>query len=427
MPVTGRRGRRPDAISTAFPSGKGRVAVTAMQDRTLAFLYSPATEALAYPSECPFKTERAALTRQRLLSFGLLGGERRIEVQPRQATRADLEMFHHAAYLDQLERAMAGDLTVEGLHMGLGTPDTPVFGDLLAYGTWACGAALTGADLLLAGDAAVVFNLHGGLHHAMAAKAGGFCYLNDVVLACHRLACAGKRVAYLDLDAHHGDGVQAAFYQRRDVLTISVHESGETLYPWGGFETEIGEGEGLGYNVNLPLPAGTYDEAYLAAFETVVLPLLRAYAPEVVVLELGMDILAGDPLTHLQMTNNVVVDVTERLMGLGCPMLVAGGGGYHVENTVRGWALAWRTFCGEGDEDVYSFGLGGVMLGNTEWAGGLRDRIRVVTEEQRRAVEPALGATIERLTQSVFRLHGLEPPSAPGRSSVQRGALGQPV
>jgi len=231
----------------------------------------------------------------------------------------------------------------------------------------------------------------------------------------------------VDLDAHHGDGVQAAFYQRKDVLTISAHESGHTLYPWGGFETEIGEGEGRGYNVNLPLPAGTYDEAFLEAFETVVVPLLGAYAPDVIVLELGMDILAGDPLTHLHLTNNVVVDVVERLMSLDCPMLVAGGGGYHIENTVRGWSLAWRTFCGEGDADVYSFGLGGVMLGSTEWAGGLRDRALVVTEERRQAVESELRATIGRLAQTVFRHHGLALPSAPACGPARGGPLGQPV
>ena len=114
--------------------------------------------------------------------------------------------------------------------------------------------------------------------------------------------------------------------------------------------------------------------AFLVAFERVVLPLIGAYRPDVIVLELGMDTLAGDPLTHLQMTNNVVVEVLNRVMAFQRPLLVAGGGGYHVENTVRAWALAWRTCLGEDDEDAMSMGLGGVMLGSSEWAGGLRDR-----------------------------------------------------
>jgi acetoin utilization protein AcuC len=378
-----------------------------MSDRKLAFLYSPEIDALHYPADCPFKSERAGYTRQRLRSFGLLDGANRFEIAPQKASVADLGKFHSTQYLEQLQRAAGGDLTVQGLRMGLGGPDTPVFKDMFEYGAWACGASLTAADVLLAREADVAFNLLGGFHHAMADKAGGFCYLNDVVLACLKLTGAGKRVLYLDLDAHHGDGVQAAFYRRADVLTISLHESGKTLYPWSGFEDETGEGPGAGFNVNVPLPAETYDEAFLTAFERVVVPMVEAYFPGVIVLELGMDILAGDPLTHLRMTNNVVVDIIERLVQYQHPMLVAGGGGYHVENTVRGWALAWRTLCGESDGYDSGFGLGGVMLESSEWAGGLQDRSLPVTLQQRRAVEPALQTTIENITNSIFRIHGI--------------------
>ena len=378
-----------------------------MNDRQLAFLYSPEIEGLSYPPDCPFKTQRAGLTRRRLMSFGLLGSENRVEVAPRPATRAELETFHTARYLDELERAAGGDLTVAGLHLGLGGPDTPVFKDMYRYGAWACGAGLAAADLLLQNRADIVFNLLGGFHHAMAERAGGFCFLNDVVLACQRLAGAGRRVLYLDVDAHHGDGAQAAFYLRRDVLTVSLHETGRTLFPWGGFEDEIGEGPGRGYNVNVPLPPETYDEAFLAAFDAVALPLAEFYRPDVIVVELGLDTLAGDPLTHLRLTNNAVVEVLERLLRLGRPLLVAGGGGYHVENTVRGWALAWRTCCGENDECDFGLGMGGVMLASTEWAGGLRDRALAVATEQRRAVEAELQATLDNLGQTIFRLHGL--------------------
>ena len=376
-----------------------------MSERKLAFVYSPEIETLSYPPDCPFKTQRAGLTRLRLKSFGLLGDADHFEVPARPATLVELKQFHTSEYLDELQRAAGGDLTVEGLHRGLGGPDTPVFKDMFACGAWACGAGLTAADLLLRGDADVAFNLLGGFHHAMADRAGGFCFLNDVVLACQRLAAAGKRVLYLDVDAHHGDGVQTAFYGRNDVMTISLHESGKTLFPWGGFENEIGDGPGYGYNVNVPLPAETYDETFLAAFDRVAVPIIKAYRPDVIVLELGMDILAGDPLTHLRMTNNVVVEIVERLMRLNCPILVAGGGGYHVENTVRAWALAWRTFYGERDDGGFGVGLGGVMLASTEWAGGLQDRALAHTEEQRRAVEPQLHATIQKLTNTFFHLH----------------------
>ena len=385
-----------------------------MNQRKLAFIYPPEADRLVYPDDCPFKTQRAGQTRARLKSLGLLAGEGRTEVVPARATSEQLLRFHPPEYLDELKRASEGILTPLGTQMGLGGPDTPVFPDVYEYGAWACGSALTGADLLLKAEAEVVFSLLGGFHHAMASTASGFCYLNDAVLACLRLAEAGKRVLYLDVDAHHGDGVQEAFYRRGDILTISLHESGTTLFPWGGFENEIGEGDGRGFNVNVPLPAWTYDDGFLLAFNQVVKPLLTAYKPDALVLELGMDTLAGDPLTHLQMTNNVVVDVMDSVLALQKPLLVLGGGGYHIENTVRAWALAWRTCCGESDDEAAFVGMGGVMLGSTEWAGGLRDRNRPASFELRQAVEPQVLASVERIRRTIFPFYGLpETPSVP--------------
>lgn len=380
-----------------------------MNDRQLAFLYTPEIERLSYPADCPFKTQRANQTRQRLLSFGLIGNEHQKQVLPRMATIAELQMFHTDRYLDELQRAASGDLTVDGLNMGIGGPDTPVFKDLFAYGSWACGAALTAADLLLEGKADIAFNLLGGFHHAMKDSASGFCYLNDVVLACMRLASVGKRVVYLDVDAHHGDGTQSAFYTRDDVFTISLHESGHTLFPWGGFENEIGEGRGLGYNANISLPAGIYDEAFLMAIDRVALPLITAYNPDVIVVELGMDGLAGDPLTHLSLTNKALMDVLNRLLLMGKPLLISGGGGYHVEHTVRGWTSAWRTCCGEEEHD-FSAGMGGRVLGQSEWIDGFRDHAVALTDEQRQAIEPALIASMEAVMNQVFPHHGLERP-----------------
>lgn len=378
-----------------------------MDPRRLAFLHAREIEALAYPPACPFKTERAALTRQRLLSLGLLGGPGQGEVTARKASLSELGRIHTAAYLEELQRAASGNLTVEALHMGIGGHDTPVFKDMFEHGSWACGAGITGCELLLNGEADIVFNLHGGLHHAMAARAGGFCYLNDVALACTHLAAAGKRTAYVDVDAHHGDGVQSLLYDRNDVLKISLHESGRTLFPWGGFEDEIGEGKGLGFNVNIPLPAEIYDEAYINAFNRVAMPLLRAFDPECLVIGLGMDTLAGDPLTHLRLTNNIIVEVLKPLLALGRPMLVAGGGGYNVGNTVRGWALAWSTCLGDDLGDMHLPVIGGNMLGSSEWAGGLRDPARPVFPEQRAATDGELHATCQRLRSMLFPLHGL--------------------
>ena len=340
--------------------------------------------------------------------MGLLDGPGRREVAPAAATREDLLAFHHGPYLDALEAATRGDLGIEGVVMGIGVGDCPVFPGLYDYAALACGASLTGADLILSGEAKVAFNPSGGYHHAHRDAAAGFCYLNDVVLACMRLAGGGKRVMFIDVDAHHSDGVQAAFYDRADVMTVSFHESGKTLFPGTGWTDEIGAGDGEGYSVNVPLPAGVYDEAYVATFGAVAEPLMDAYRPDVIVLELGMDGLAGDPLTHMNLTNNAYADVIARVMGRGTSVLAVGGGGYNVANTVRGWTLAWSILCGaDGEADDMSLGLGGVMMETTDWHSGLRDRALATDAAQRQAVVPEVRKVIDAVVEKVFATHGI--------------------
>jgi acetoin utilization protein AcuC len=212
---------------------------------------------------------------------------------------------------------------------------------------------------------------------------------------------------YLDVDVHHGDGVAYAFYNRSDVMTISLHENPKTLFPGTGYEDEIGEGRGRGYCVNLPLPVGTYDRAYLHAFESVVLPLAKVFDPDVIVFELGADTLAGDPLAHLHLTNNTYAEIINHLLQFGKPILATGGGGYHVENTVRAWALAWTVFTGVDDDLSLTAAIGGVMMESTDWQGGLRDRELPVTDQQKQAVLPALDASIDAIKAVVFSIHGL--------------------
>ena len=209
------------------------------------------------------------------------------------------------------------------------------------------------------------------------------------------------------MDVHNGDGVAHGFYDRSDVMTISLHENPKTLFPGTGFEDEIGEGEGRGYCVNLPLPVGTFDQAYLFAFEAVVLPLIGAYNPDVIVFELGVDTLAGDPLAHLQLTNNVYVEIINHLLRFNKPILATGGGGYHVENTVRAWALAWTILSGQDIAEGMDAAIGGVMLQSMDWQGGFRDRELPVTNQQREMVLPALEASIETIKAKIFPIHGL--------------------
>jgi acetoin utilization protein AcuC len=375
--------------------------------RRSAFIHSQEIEKYSYPEDSPFRTERAGRTRQVLYTMGLLSGQGIREVPPKPADRRTLKKFHTARYLHAMKKAEAGQWDLEALRMGLGTTDCPIFRGMYGYAVLAAGATLTGAELILAGEADAAFNPSGGYHHAFPEKAAGFCYINDNALACIVLAEAGKRVLYLDVDVHCGDGVAYAFYDRSDVMTISLHENPKLLFPGTGFEDEIGEGAGRGYCVNLPLPAGTFDQAYVYAFDSIAVPLIRAYDPDVIVFELGADTLAGDPLAHLYLTNNTYADIIERLLRFNKPILMTGGGGYNVENTVRAWALAWTVLSGQDTGSGMEAAVGGVMLQSTDWQGGLRDRELPVTNQQREMVLPALEASIEALKARVFPIHGL--------------------
>jgi acetoin utilization protein AcuC len=339
--------------------------------------------------------------------MGLLSGAGRSEVAPVAVERMVLKKFHNARYLHALRKASPRRWDAEAFDMGLGTSDCPVFKRLYDYAVLAAGGTLVAAELILSDSADVAFNPSGGFHHAGPERASGFCYINDVALACTVLAEADKRVLYLDVDVHHGDGVAYAFYDRSDVMTISLHENPRLLFPGTGFENEIGKGQGKGYCVNVPLPIGTYDKAYMKAFDAVARPLIEAFKSDVIVIQLGADALAGDPLAHLYLTNNVYVDIVNYLLSLGRPVLATGGGGYNIENTVRAWALAWRVLCGAGSEDSAESGVSTVSSDSIKKHSVLRDKPLPVSSQQRDTVSRALGTTIETVKANVFPIHGL--------------------
>ena len=367
-----------------------------MATRKAVFIYSEELEEYQYPPEHPFNTIRAKRVRETAASMGLLSGAgplgaSRRETAPVPAERIVLKKFHSARYLHALKNAAESKFDAEALSMGIGTPDCPVFKGMYDGAALAVGGTLVGAKLILSGEADVAFNPSGGFHHAGPERASGFCYINDVAIACMILAEEGKRVLYLDVDVHHGDGVAYAFYDRCDVMTISFHEDPRMLFPGTGFADEIGTGEGKGYCVNVPLPVGTYDEVYMKAFKSIALPLIAAFNPEKIVFELGADALAGDPLAHLRLTNNSYADIIDHLLSFDRPILMTGGGGYDIDNTVRAWALAWSLLCGGGSSRQEE----------------LRDKTLAVSSQQRDAVTPRIESTIEAVKAKVFRYHGL--------------------
>ncbi|MGD0230269.1 MAG: hypothetical protein ABSC19_07915 [Syntrophorhabdales bacterium] len=260
---------------------------------------------------------------------------------------------------------------------------------------------------LAEGRADTVFDPIAGLHHAKRDHASGFCYVNDVAVAIADLVRKGFRVASVDVDVHHGDGVQEAFYATDRVLTISVHESGTTLFPGTGFETEIGVGEGKGYNVNLPLRAGTDDEVYLSAFEAVVPPLLEWFRPDIVFAVIGADTHREDHLANLNLTSNGYKRVVARIRKLSPRIMAMGGGGYNVYRTASLWAVAWSALQGIEPEDKFTGLVGGMMYGPEAKAGSLEDAPFVLQGPEKEMCAQEAARVVRYIRETVFPLHGL--------------------
>ena len=305
-----------------------------------AFLYSENYFAYDYGPGHPLKVERLRLTHDLCRAYGLfdLPNVRLLETQP--AQESEILRFHTPQYLDVLKRASQREIEEDFTH-GLGPGDNPVFPGVWEWSILQTGASLQAAQLVSEGNVRIAFNIAGGLHHAAANRASGFCYMNDPVLAiCHFLD-RGKRVLYLDVDAHHGDGVQWAFYDNPMVLTVSFHQDGQTLFPGTGSVTERGRGEGLGYSVNVPMHPGTDDEVFWKGFRSVLPRVMEAFKPDAVVSQLGVDAFWTDPLANLELTTNGFSKVIAYLTEEAPAWVALGGGGYDLANVARGWTLAW--------------------------------------------------------------------------------------
>jgi len=260
------------------------------------------------------------------------------------ATADDLARVHSAQYIEKVQQLSAHPSTID-LSIGLGSEDNPVFGHMHEASALIAGASVEAARRVWTGQAPRAVNVSGGLHHAMPGNASGFCIYNDIALAIQWLLDHGaQKVAYIDVDAHHGDGVQKMFWNDPRVLTVSIHEGPQTLFPGTGFSTEIG-GEGAeGSAVNIPLPPGTSDAGWLRAFHAVVPPLVREFAPDILVTQHGCDSHMDDPLTNLMLSVDgqrasylAVRDLAEEVCA--GKWVATGGGGYAVMDVVpRAWA-----------------------------------------------------------------------------------------
>ncbi|MFY9397756.1 MAG: acetoin utilization protein AcuC [Desulfomonilia bacterium] len=356
----------------------------------------------------PFKPYRGTMTFELCYRYGLLD-KPWIEVVEPTATTMDVMLeYHQREYIETLKDANTGTFDFTMLEYGLGTGDNPVFKGVFDFSLLVLGATILGAELISAGKADTVFSPVGGLHHAGYDHAEGFCYVNDIVIAINRLIKSGmKRVLYVDIDAHHGNGVQDAFYDRSDVMFISLHQTGETLYPGSGFENEIGAGAGKGYTVNLPLPEYTDDEAYVRAFKAVYTPLAEAYRPDCVVAQIGLDTLKKDPLTNLRLTNNGYCRVVEEIRKSCHRILALGGGGYSVPDVVRGWTLAWAILNDLEPYDPYEGIVSGNLAPYSKGPDELRDPPYHLAETIRRDVDSYIEPKIAFIREKIFPLHSI--------------------
>lgn len=303
-----------------------------------AYLYSDQFQRFDYGPEHPMRVQRLAMTNELINLLGLPAPE--LPFAP--ASFDELMLYHDRRYLETLRELSAQPETTGYMAFGLGPGDNPAFPGVYEWSALLAGASLAAARLVAEEGAPAAFNMAGGMHHALAARAAGFCYINDAVLAIRRLVARGARVAYVDLDAHHGDGVQWAFYESDQVLTISLHQHPATLFPGTGFLEEMGRDQAKGYCVNLPLWPDTDDDVYMIAFEQVVPPLLEAFQPDYVVSQLGVDTFLADPLANLNLTTRGFGHAVRRLKSLSWGRwIVLGGGGYHLVNVARAWALLW--------------------------------------------------------------------------------------
>ena len=311
-------------------------------------VHDAALESYGFGGEHPFNPLRLRLTLELCRDLGLLEGYPLTPSEP--ATDADLTTVHSLTYVRMVQQAGRGAARLSRLlDYGLGSGDNPVFPDMHGACARVVGGVLESCRLVMGGDAAHAMCISGGLHHALRSQASGFCVYNDAGVAIARLKeeRPGIRIAYVDTDAHHGDGVQWMFFEDPDVLTVSVHETGRYLFPGTGDVDEKGRGEGKGYAVNVPLQPYTDDDSFISTFEAVVPEALRAFEPDLIISQNGCDAHQLDPLTHLSATTRLYEHVPAAIHDLAHELcegrwVTTGGGGYDIWRVVpRAWSALW--------------------------------------------------------------------------------------
>ena len=367
------------------------------------FYYSHELTRYDFGPDHPFKPERAQKTLELCRRYGVLDQKDMTLKSPPSLEPEKLVLAHSEDYLAALRRVGQGEIFEEMLSFGIGTEDNPPLRGIYEWSRKCAGATWEGMVELLGKDIDIIFNPLGGFHHALRSQASGFCYINDIVIAIKEALNDNAKITYVDIDAHHGDAVQEAFYHEDRVQFISIHESGKHIYPYTGSVEESGEGDGQGFTVNIPLPPRTDDEVYLEVFHRIVLPLIKGFRPDVLVAELGADSLVSDPLTDLVLTNNSYTEVVRGLRGLCGKILATGGGGYDIYRTARCWTLAWAILNGVEPKDELAGLVGGMMFGPEMEVSSLYDQPYTTTGPEKDKIRQE----VDKIVKSLIKRHHL--------------------
>lgn len=297
-----------------------------------------------YGERHPMKPARLTLTNRLVLGYGL--HDKMKCFTPRAATKEELEWFHDSDYVDFLSTVTPSTPPSSSFTRFNFADDCPVFDGIYEFCKTYTGASLAGARKLTSGQTDIAINWSGGLHHAKKTEASGFCYVNDIVLAILELLRYHPRVLYIDIDIHHGDGVQEAFYNSNRVLTVSFHKYGNDFFPCTGALSEIGTAIGKHFCLNVPLQDGIDDSAYVSLFKSIIEPSITTFRPESIVLQCGADSLGLDRLGCFNLSIAAHGECVRFVKSFNLPLLVLGGGGYTIRNVARCWTYETAVLTG---------------------------------------------------------------------------------
>jgi len=320
-----------------------------MKTEKVGLIYTEDYQKYNFGDSHPLRPLRLSLTYSLMNKIGLFNNKKLEILHPKPCTNEELELVHTPDYIDAVSKLSTNpqDNSVNPSEYGLGPGDNPIFKGMFEASSLVCGASIMVADMVWNDNKCnVAFNPAGGLHHAIENRASGFCIFNDIAVALRYLKTLKKdiKIAYLDIDCHHGDGVQWIFYEDPNVLTISIHESGQFLFPGTGDLDEIGEEDGTGYSINFPLIPGTNNKLYLKLFKECIPKILDSYQPDILATQLGVDTHFSDPLTQMgnsiELYKNLAKEIDEYAQKYcNNKWLAFGGGGYSMTVVPRAWTL----------------------------------------------------------------------------------------